>query len=648
MPMVAALAPPETDVETLTITTPTPLPSGTEDVAYTTLTFTSTGGTMPLAWTVTAGELPNEMTLTTAGVLGGTPTDPGAFTFTVQVSDNASQSATKVFTLVIAPATTVLTIIDTVLPDARVGDTYSQSLSCVNGTAPFTWTVQSGALPTGVNLDGSTTSTVGIMGTPSATGTFQFTIRVTDSLNAHDDSGSYTVRITQLSLTINSSVLTQGEVGTAYSYTLSASNGNTPYTWAINSGKPSWMTLTSSTGALTGTPDATGDHSMVVQVTDEDATVVTKTVTLRVVAAGQAETAHDFFDQYKVHSACIQSYSLRSQTQLNGLVKQPPSPFWRYLYDGTHPDGVDDHPLKQDGAKLFKPPRHTYLQYPHIVNHPKATSLGLDKDPPTGDEGVRIPLRLTYPPKDAGTLLLVFDLWWGQEYITNNGSVNALKVVMHAAGNASGGGEQLLSCIHKNMGAGILDKSIGEFGVYQDQWGQTASNTPPGATDNDPYFPTGEDAEPLRTYPIYTNRWTRYFYEIRINVDQDEFTSWETFRQTITREDATANPSFVMPNGNYDMVTCWLSDETRDAVKCIDRAPATIRTLTLESADPNKWKTHYFLLRFGWDCSTVNTIALGGTEGMTGPWVVYARNLLAFHNLSDVDRDAILARKPVG
>jgi len=87
-----------------------------------------------------------------------------------------------------------LSIVTTTLPDGTVGTAYSQTLSRVGGTAPFTWTVQSGTLPTGLSL-----STAGVIsGTPSGTpGTATFTVRVTDTTSAFDDQ--------TLALTVNAS-----------------------------------------------------------------------------------------------------------------------------------------------------------------------------------------------------------------------------------------------------------------------------------------------------------------------------------------------------------------------------------------------------------------------------------------------------------
>jgi len=70
-------------------------------------------------------------------------------------------------------------------------------------------------------------------------------------------------------LVINTTSLPGGVVNVAYSTTLQASGGTTPYTWSVASGSslPSWMTLSTS-GTLSGTPTASGTSNFTVEVTD--------------------------------------------------------------------------------------------------------------------------------------------------------------------------------------------------------------------------------------------------------------------------------------------------------------------------------------------------------------------------------------------
>jgi len=94
-------------VSSLIITTTSPLPPASTTVAYT-VTFAATGGVAPLTWTVASGStLPAGLTLnSTTGVLSGTPTQAGTFTFGITVTDseNPAASATVNFTLVVSGA----------------------------------------------------------------------------------------------------------------------------------------------------------------------------------------------------------------------------------------------------------------------------------------------------------------------------------------------------------------------------------------------------------------------------------------------------------------------------------------------------------------------------------------------------------------
>jgi uncharacterized protein YjbI with pentapeptide repeats len=80
----------------LVITTTT-LPNGLVGQPYT-ATLTATGGTLPLAWTISVGSLPLGLSLNPlTGVISGTPTAVGAVSFTVRVTDaaNPMQAATQ-------------------------------------------------------------------------------------------------------------------------------------------------------------------------------------------------------------------------------------------------------------------------------------------------------------------------------------------------------------------------------------------------------------------------------------------------------------------------------------------------------------------------------------------------------------------------
>jgi len=76
------------------------------------------------------------------------------------------------------------TILAPVLFPANEGIAYTAYLTVAGGLGPFTWAVTSGTLPAGLKLDGSTTATTAIVGTPTATGSSTLTVTVTDSNKA--------------------------------------------------------------------------------------------------------------------------------------------------------------------------------------------------------------------------------------------------------------------------------------------------------------------------------------------------------------------------------------------------------------------------------------------------------------------------------
>jgi hypothetical protein len=80
-------------VNPLTVTTSS-LPAATTGVAYSTQVAAS-GGSGSYAWSLASGTLPAGLTLSSAGVISGTPSAAGTSTFTVQVTDSAARTASR-------------------------------------------------------------------------------------------------------------------------------------------------------------------------------------------------------------------------------------------------------------------------------------------------------------------------------------------------------------------------------------------------------------------------------------------------------------------------------------------------------------------------------------------------------------------------
>jgi hypothetical protein len=144
----------------------------------------SSSSSLP-AFTIVSGSFPPGLVMPlTYGccgdAIGGTPTQAGTFTFTVQVSDSAGHTATQAFSIAISPpAPLQITFPATCCNAGTVGQSYLQNFFLSGGVGPYHASIAAGALPPGLAL--SAAPPISITGRPTTAGTFRFTVRVTDS-----------------------------------------------------------------------------------------------------------------------------------------------------------------------------------------------------------------------------------------------------------------------------------------------------------------------------------------------------------------------------------------------------------------------------------------------------------------------------------
>jgi hypothetical protein len=246
---------------TITVT-PTTVPAGTAGTAYTSTTFSQSGGVGTTTFS-RSGTLPTGMNFSnTSHILSGTPTQTGSFLITITATDSIGCTGSSSVTIVINCPT--ITVGPTTIPSGTVGTAYTSTTFTQTGGVGTTTIAESGTLPTGMTFNGTTHA---LSGTPTQSGSFPITITATDS-NSCTGSKSYTLTINCPTITVGPTSIPSGISGVAYtSTTFTQAGGATPITFTETGTLPAGLTL-SGTGVLSGTPTKTGSFPITVTATD--------------------------------------------------------------------------------------------------------------------------------------------------------------------------------------------------------------------------------------------------------------------------------------------------------------------------------------------------------------------------------------------
>jgi large repetitive protein len=229
---------------------------------------------------VTSGEFPPGLSITDEGLITGTPTRAGSFSFFLTVRyDKMSSCPFKnpsddSFIIKVNPGAPTVAVTTASLPDANVNQPYTAPALTATGATVNSWTLAGGTLPAGVTL-----GTNGVIsGTPTQSGTFTFTAQ------ANANGASATKQRTRFVLAPLAVRTLTGQAPPATGLTaktlvnaplatgVTAVGGRPPYTFTAEGALPPGVTLDSATGKITGAGTTAGRYPFTVTVTDATGT----------------------------------------------------------------------------------------------------------------------------------------------------------------------------------------------------------------------------------------------------------------------------------------------------------------------------------------------------------------------------------------
>jgi hypothetical protein len=355
---------------------PDTLPAGTVGVPYA-QTFAATGGDGKYVFSQPSGTPPPGLGVSATGAVTGTPTAAGTYRFSVRVA-SGSRILEKQITLFVD--TVSLDLSPASLSDGTVNSAYTQTLVASGGKGPYQFQVNSGSLPPGVTL-----SQAGVLsGTPIASGSFTFSVLVNDTNNKQLVRG-FTINV-RTSVMVTTSSLPDGTEAEAYTSTLQAGGGLSPYTFSVSAGTlPPGLAL-ASTGVLAGTPTQGGSFAFTAVVTDSNQRTATASLSIRVFSLLSIATAT------LPEALLLRDYSAQ-------LAAQGGQPDYRFeIATGALPDGL----IFNNGALRGAPTRAGSFTFDvkvtdsrlrtatrrYVIVVGSGPSISIQGTPPAGQNGV--------------------------------------------------------------------------------------------------------------------------------------------------------------------------------------------------------------------------------------------------------------------
>lgn len=247
------------------------VPPGTVNQPYSaTLSVYTVTNTKPFAgspttatWSIKSGSLPTGVSLSTSGVISGTPTSEGSYAVVVKAVGGGGVTDTETEVLSVRQPLAVNSQLTTNGRRLEVGVPYTATQTATGGSGTYAWTLASGTLPTGVELkpDGS------VAGTPTVPGTYTFAVKLADSEGRTQTLN--TTLVVASPLAVSHSKLKSAKANHGYRQRIAWTGGVAPLQWRLVSGKlPKGVTLAKRLGLLLGKPTKAGTYRFEVEAAD--------------------------------------------------------------------------------------------------------------------------------------------------------------------------------------------------------------------------------------------------------------------------------------------------------------------------------------------------------------------------------------------
>ena len=305
--------------------------------------LSASGGSGSYLYSLSAGALPDGLYLDGRyGNIFGKPVKNGVFTFALTATDDFGCRTGKVFTITVGcPGLSI----NGTPPGSNIGASYFYELSTTGNTGTALYSLATGALPTGVYLDGRYGD---IFGRTTQTGTFAFTVTATDESGCQT-SKDLTISVSCPALSITTTTLPDATLQTNYFQVLSATGGTGSYLYNFTGGAlPDGVYLDGRYGHIFGKPVKAGTFVFGVSATDENGCTATSLITINVPALpgrqaavavkGAAGEAEQVVNLYPNPAAEVIMLSLvrqeRVQVQMFDVMG-------RQVYNQAHEPGSD-------------------------------------------------------------------------------------------------------------------------------------------------------------------------------------------------------------------------------------------------------------------------------------------------------------------